>query len=34
MGNLLDNAIRAAASCEHNKSVKIIIFMQNEGISV
>lgn len=31
LGNLLDNAIRAAASCEHNKSVKIRIFMQNEG---
>jgi sensor histidine kinase regulating citrate/malate metabolism len=31
LGNLLDNAIRAAASCEHNKSVKVRIFMQNEG---
>ncbi|PXV95628.1 GHKL domain-containing protein [Lachnotalea glycerini] len=31
LGNLLDNAIRAAASCENNKSVKVRIFMQNEG---
>lgn len=29
LGNLLDNAIRAAANCEHNKSVKIRIYMQN-----
>lgn len=31
LGNLLDNALRAASSCEHDKSVKIRIFMQNEG---
>ncbi len=31
LGNLLDNAIRAASGCEYNKSVKIRIFMQNGG---
>lgn len=31
LGNLLDNAIRAAANCEQNKNVKIRIFMQNGG---
>lgn len=31
LGNLLDNAIRAAASCNDNKSVRIRIFMQNGG---
>lgn len=31
LGNLLDNAIRAAANCEENKNVKVRIFMQNGG---
>lgn len=31
MGNLLDNAIRAADSCSDQRSIQVRIFMQNEG---